>query len=312
MNPRVDVDDWKLRVHGNVDREVTLTYDDLLAMPLFEQYVTIACVSNKVGDDLIGNALWTGVDLREVLDMAGVQPEGEQIVGRSVDGFTAGFPTTWAMDPERQPMIAIGMNGQPLPRRSRLPGPPHHPRPLRLRQRHQVAERDRAHRLGGVRRLLDPAQLGQGGAHPDAVTHRHASSGARPRGRHDRAHRRRGLGARPRRAARSRWPSMAASGRRPRSPIRSTTPPGCSGSCPGTTPADGRASTRSRSARPMATAWCRLPRSPRPPRWRARPPHHPGQASPGGLARPPDLYSPRRLDEVVAPPTQIGAVFVAR
>ena len=71
-------------------------------MPLFEQYVTIACVSNKVGDDLIGNALWTGVDLREVLDMAGVRPEGEQIVGRSVDGFTAGFPTSWAMDPAAQ------------------------------------------------------------------------------------------------------------------------------------------------------------------------------------------------------------------
>jgi DMSO/TMAO reductase YedYZ molybdopterin-dependent catalytic subunit len=116
VNPRVDVNDWSLRIWGDVDREVTLTYDDLLEMPLFEQYVTIACVSNKVGDDLIGNALWTGVDLREVLDMAGVRPEGEQIVGRSVDGFTAGFPTSWAMDPARRPMIAIGMNGQPLPR----------------------------------------------------------------------------------------------------------------------------------------------------------------------------------------------------
>ncbi len=116
VNPRVDVADWKLRLHGYVDREVELTYDDLLDMPLLEQYVTIACVSNKVGDDLIGNALWTGVDLREVLDMAGVQPAGEQIVGRSVDGFTAGFPTSWAMDPARTPMIAIGMNGEPLPR----------------------------------------------------------------------------------------------------------------------------------------------------------------------------------------------------
>lgn len=116
VNPRIDVNDWNVQVHGHVDREVTLTYDDLLELPLFEQYVTIACVSNKVGDDLIGNALWTGVDLREVLDMAGVRPEGEQIVGRSVDGFTAGFPTSWAMDSARKPMIAIGMNGQPLPR----------------------------------------------------------------------------------------------------------------------------------------------------------------------------------------------------
>ncbi len=115
VTPRVDATSWTMRVLGEVDREVTLTYDDLLAMPLFEQYVTIACVSNKVGGDLVGNALWTGVDLREVLDMAGVKPAGEQLVGRSVDGFTAGFPTSWAMDPDRRPMIAVGMNGQPLP-----------------------------------------------------------------------------------------------------------------------------------------------------------------------------------------------------
>jgi DMSO/TMAO reductase YedYZ molybdopterin-dependent catalytic subunit len=115
ISPRVDAATWQLRVTGLVDREVTLSYDDLQAMPLFEQYVTIACVSNEVGGRLVGNALWTGVDLREVLDMAGVQPDADQIVGRSVDGFTAGFPTRWATDPERRPMIAIGMNGQPLP-----------------------------------------------------------------------------------------------------------------------------------------------------------------------------------------------------
>ena len=84
-------------------------------MRLFEQYVTIACVSNEVGGDLVGNASWTGVHLRDVLDMAGVQPGATQIVGRSVDGFTVGFPTAWAMDPARDPMIAVGMNGEPLP-----------------------------------------------------------------------------------------------------------------------------------------------------------------------------------------------------
>jgi DMSO/TMAO reductase YedYZ molybdopterin-dependent catalytic subunit len=115
VSPRVNVDDWKLVLRGMVDREVELSYDDLSQMPLFEQYVTIACVSNEVGGRLVGNALWTGVDLREVLDMAGVQPAADQIVGRSVDGFTAGFPTAWAMDPERRPMIALGMNGAPLP-----------------------------------------------------------------------------------------------------------------------------------------------------------------------------------------------------
>ncbi|HSM34667.1 MAG TPA: molybdopterin-dependent oxidoreductase [Anaerolineae bacterium] len=115
VSPRVDAATWQLRVKGLVDRELTLSYDDLQSMPLFEQYVTIACVSNEVGGRLVGNALWTGVDLREVLDMAGVQPDADQIVGRSVDGFTAGFPTRWATDPERRPMIAIGMNGEPLP-----------------------------------------------------------------------------------------------------------------------------------------------------------------------------------------------------
>ncbi len=115
ISPRVDADTWTLTVKGMVDREVTLTYDDLRSMPLFEQYVTIACVSNEVGGRLVGNALWTGVDLRSVLDMAGVHPDADQIVGRSVDGFTTGFPTQWAMDPDRRPMIAIGMNGQPLP-----------------------------------------------------------------------------------------------------------------------------------------------------------------------------------------------------
>ena len=113
--PEVDVSTWQLKVTGMVDHPATLTYDELLAMPLFEQYVTISCVSNRVGGDLVGNALWTGVRLKDVLAAAGVQTGATQIVGRSVDGFTAGFPTSWAMAPEREPMIAVGMNRQPLP-----------------------------------------------------------------------------------------------------------------------------------------------------------------------------------------------------
>ena len=77
--------------------------------------MTIACVSNEVGGNLVGNAKWTGVRLRDVLEMAGVQAGATQIVGRSVDGFTVGFPTAWAMDPAREPMIVVGMNGEPLP-----------------------------------------------------------------------------------------------------------------------------------------------------------------------------------------------------
>jgi DMSO/TMAO reductase YedYZ molybdopterin-dependent catalytic subunit len=113
--PTVDETDWSLRIHGLVDQEVVLGYQDLLAMERVEQYVTIACVSNEVGGDLVGNALWSGVRLTDVLDLAGVAAGASQLVARSVDGFTTGFPPQLAYD-GRNPLIAIGMNGEPLPR----------------------------------------------------------------------------------------------------------------------------------------------------------------------------------------------------
>jgi len=119
--PTVDRASWSLKVHGLVDREVTLTYDELVALPVVEQYVTIACVSNYVGGDLVGNTKWTGVNLRDVLAMAGVQGSADQLVGRSVDGFTAGMPVEWVMDPNRLPMIAVAMNDVPLPREHGYP-----------------------------------------------------------------------------------------------------------------------------------------------------------------------------------------------
>ena len=119
--PNVDRDAWRLRIHGLVDSEVTLAFADLLELPVIEQYVTIACVSNRVGGDLIGNAKWTGVRLRDVLDLAGVRDGATQLVGRSADGWTAGMPVAWIMDPEREPMIALGMNGQPLSRMHGFP-----------------------------------------------------------------------------------------------------------------------------------------------------------------------------------------------
>jgi len=119
--PRVDVATWQLKVTGMVDHPLTFTYDELLTMPLYEQYVTISCVSNRVGENLVGNALWTGVRLKDVLEAAGVQQGASQVVGRSVDGFTAGFPTSWAMAPEREAMIAVGMNREPLPARHGFP-----------------------------------------------------------------------------------------------------------------------------------------------------------------------------------------------
>jgi DMSO/TMAO reductase YedYZ molybdopterin-dependent catalytic subunit len=113
--PQVDASTWQLKVDGLVSKPLTFGYADLLAMPLFEQYVTIACVSNVVGGNLVGNAKWTGVRLKAILAEAGIDPAATQIVGRSVDGFTVGFPTAWALDPVREPMIALGMNDVPLP-----------------------------------------------------------------------------------------------------------------------------------------------------------------------------------------------------
>lgn len=114
--PTIDRATWRLRLKGLVDREAELTYDELIALPIIEQFVTIACVSNEVGGGLVGNAKWTGVALRDVLAIAGVQPAADQLVGRSVDGWTAGMPVEWVMDQARVPMIAFGMNDESLPR----------------------------------------------------------------------------------------------------------------------------------------------------------------------------------------------------
>ena len=118
--PRVDVDGWTLSIRGMVDRELELTYDDLLAEPLVEVDSTLACVSNEVGGSLIGTARWLGVRLDELLERAGVDPRAGQVVGRSVDGFTAGFPVEAALD-GRDALVAVGMNGEPLPARHGFP-----------------------------------------------------------------------------------------------------------------------------------------------------------------------------------------------
>jgi len=111
--PQVDPRDWTLQVTGSVDRELELTYAELLDRPMVEADVTIACVSNEVGGDLVGTARWLGCRLDDLLDEAGVRPDADQVVGRSVDGFTAGFPT--AVLAARDALVAVGMNGEPLP-----------------------------------------------------------------------------------------------------------------------------------------------------------------------------------------------------
>jgi DMSO/TMAO reductase YedYZ molybdopterin-dependent catalytic subunit len=112
--PRVDTDGWRLTIHGMVDHEMELTLDDLMARDLIERDITLTCVSNEIGGPYIGNARWVGAPLKPLLDEAGVHPRADQIVTRSVDGFTVGTPTAVATD-GRDAMLAISMNGEVLP-----------------------------------------------------------------------------------------------------------------------------------------------------------------------------------------------------
>ncbi|MFE9653725.1 molybdopterin-dependent oxidoreductase [Micromonospora sp. NPDC006431] len=112
--PQVDPATWRLRIHGRVRKPIELSFADLLARPMVERYVTLACVSNEVGGDLIGNARWLGVPIKELLDEAEPEEGADQVVGRSVDGWTCGTPTAVLRD-GRDALLAVGMNGEPLP-----------------------------------------------------------------------------------------------------------------------------------------------------------------------------------------------------
>ncbi|MFJ9176237.1 sulfite oxidase [Streptomyces sp. NPDC102360] len=118
--PKVDANTWKLRIHGEgVERELTLSFADLLKMPLIERTITLTCVSNEVGGPYAGNARWIGVRLADLLQRCGVEPPSkggpaDQLVARSVDGMTIGSPVEDVLD-GRDAMLAVGMNGEPLP-----------------------------------------------------------------------------------------------------------------------------------------------------------------------------------------------------
>ncbi|WP_181783915.1 molybdopterin-dependent oxidoreductase [Pseudonocardia pini] len=113
--PQRQAEDWSLRVHGMVDRELTLTFDDLMSRPLVERTVTLTCVSNEVGGDLISTARFVGVDLGDVLREAGPLPGADQVLSTSTDGWTAGTPTEVLLEPGRGALLAVGMNGEALP-----------------------------------------------------------------------------------------------------------------------------------------------------------------------------------------------------
>jgi len=111
--PEINLSTWTLTVDGMVDTPLELTYEDILDMDLVEQYATLACVSNKVGGRLVGHAVWLGVPLSQILEMAGAAPVAEQVAAFGADGFATGFPLGAVYD--RESMLAVGMNGEPLP-----------------------------------------------------------------------------------------------------------------------------------------------------------------------------------------------------
>ena len=112
--PQIPADQYQLKITGYVDEELTFSFSELLDRQLVERDITIACVSNQVGGSLVGTATWLGTPLQPILEEAGVQSKADQVVGRSDDGYTCGFPVEVAME-GRDAMVVVGMNGEPLP-----------------------------------------------------------------------------------------------------------------------------------------------------------------------------------------------------
>ncbi len=112
--PQLSRRDWALRIHGMVDREITYRFDDLSRFEAVQKAVTLMCVSNPVGGDLVSTAVWTGYRVRDLLRDSGIHPDADMVLSTSVDGFTVGTPVE-ALTDERDALLAIGMNGEPLP-----------------------------------------------------------------------------------------------------------------------------------------------------------------------------------------------------
>ncbi|HET9142597.1 MAG TPA: molybdopterin-dependent oxidoreductase [Actinophytocola sp.] len=113
--PRVRAQDWRLRIHGLTDREVSFSFSDIRDRRLVERPVTLTCVSNEVGGEYVSTANFVGVPIRDLLLEAGVRPGAESVLSTSADGFTANTPVDALLDQRRGALLAIGMNGEPLP-----------------------------------------------------------------------------------------------------------------------------------------------------------------------------------------------------
>lgn len=112
--PVIPLDDWRLTVDGDVADPYSLSFDELLDLPMIERDITLTCVSNEVGGQYVGAARWLGVPLADLLDRAGVGDGADQILSTAVDGFTLSTPLVVALD-GRDAIVAVGMNGEPLP-----------------------------------------------------------------------------------------------------------------------------------------------------------------------------------------------------
>ena len=113
--PSINPDTWSLTVTGMVENEITMSFADLLAEPMTEHLASLTCVSNTVGGDLAGNALWLGWPIRELLARAKPTAGADMVLSTSHDGFTAGTPLEALTDPDRLALLAVGMNGEALP-----------------------------------------------------------------------------------------------------------------------------------------------------------------------------------------------------
>jgi DMSO/TMAO reductase YedYZ molybdopterin-dependent catalytic subunit len=119
IDPVIDPATWRLAVGGLVERPLALTYGQLKQLPLVERFQTLECISNKIGGDLISNASWVGVPLKEILAQAGVKPRAREVVFRAAGGYSDSLPLEHAMD--ESTLVAIGMNGHVLPRAHGFP-----------------------------------------------------------------------------------------------------------------------------------------------------------------------------------------------
>ena len=156
--PEINAQDWDLRIHGLVEQEVRLSFQDLLDADLIESHVSLTCVSNPVGGNLAGNAKWLGMPIRDVLKMARPKEGADMVLSTSIDGFSASTPLEVLQD-DRDAMLAIGMNGEALPLEHGYPVRMVVPRPVRLRFRHQVGGGPGSHPVRGQQGLLDAARL---------------------------------------------------------------------------------------------------------------------------------------------------------